>query len=81
VDIFPNPITTSGKIRIKTKTNQQLKLNVYNAAGQLVHAEMISTIAVTNVFTTVYTATWQSGLYVFVFENNNGERVKLNVIK
>lgn len=80
-EIYPNPVTVQSKIRLKTKTNQRVKLNVYAASGRLVHTSLINTVAVTNFITDINIGSWAGGFYIFSFENEAGEKIRIKTVK
>jgi hypothetical protein len=80
-EVYPNPTNGDGTIRIKSKTNQLVYLHVYDGAGRLVHSQSISAVPVSNHIAVEKMKGWQAGIYYFIFENKEGEKINRKVIK
>lgn len=81
VAVYPNPTNGDGTIRIKSKTNQLVYLHVYDAAGRLVHLQSINAVPVSNYIAIQKMKAWQAGIYYFIFENKEGEKINRKVMK
>jgi hypothetical protein len=81
VAVYPNPTNGDGTIRIKSKTNQLVYLHVYDAAGRLVHLQSINAVPVSNYIAIEKMKAWQAGIYYFIFENKEGEKINKKVMK
>jgi hypothetical protein len=79
--VYPNPTKGDGTIRIKSKTNQLVYLHVYDVAGRLVHSQSISAVPVSNYIAVEKMKGWQAGIYYFIFENKEGEKINRKVMK
>ena len=82
VSIYPNPNNgIDYTIRIKTKDQQTIGLNVYDGTGRLVHFQKINTGPISNFITIEGMNKWQTGIYYFVFTNGNGDKKPMKVLK
>jgi hypothetical protein len=80
-DIFPNPTNGEGTIRVKTKTPQNIVVNVFDGMGRKVHSQTINAVPVSNYITINKMAVWQTGIYYFIFSNNEGEKITNKIMK
>jgi hypothetical protein len=81
VNVYPNPTNGDGTIRIRSKTTQQVYLHVYDATGRLVHSQSINAVPVSSYITLEKMKAWQAGIYYFIFENRDGEKIRTPVMK
>ena len=82
VSIYPNPNNgIDYTIRLKTKDQQKVGLNVFDATGRLVHSQNINAVPVSNFITIEGMNKWQTGIYYFVFTESNGHKKSLKIIK
>ena len=82
VNIFPNPNNgTDYTIILKTKDPQAFQLNVFDGSGRLMHSQKINGVPVSNFITISGMDKWQTGLYYFVFTDNNGLKRSFKMIK
>ncbi len=82
VNIYPNPNNgTDHTIRLKTKDQQTINLNVFDGTGRLVHAQNINAMPVSNFITIEGMNKWQTGVYYFVFTDRQGDRTSIKILK
>jgi CotH kinase protein/Secretion system C-terminal sorting domain len=80
-DVFPNPTKGEGTIRIKSKTTQLVYLHVYDAAGRLIHSQSVNAVPVSSYINIEKMKSWQAGIYFFIFENKDGEKISRKIMK
>lgn len=77
---FPNPVTTSWSIIIKSKMAQKLEIMAVDAMGRRVFTKTLSVNAGYNSFA-VDMRGWQTGVYIFKFVAASGEEKLEKIMK
>lgn len=72
VNVFPNPLTDQCKIRVQSKYNQALQVNIYDAMGRQISRRSFALMPGENLLS-LSTSSWSSGIYFVNWRSGRGE--------
>jgi hypothetical protein len=82
VTVYPNPNNgIDYTIKLKSKEQQTISLNVFDGTGKLVHTQNINAVPGSNFITITGMNKWQTGIYYFVFTDADGNKKAVKILK
>lgn len=80
IKTFPNPFQKKLTIRIDSRNNQPLYINIFDGTGRQLIADMLNLTAGRNAYEYV-TDGWAAGMYLLYYKSGNGETGTIKLIK
>jgi uridylate kinase len=78
--LSPNPAQNYLQVSITSAKNQEMKLAIVGAAGQIIRTEKLSVKAGNNVITLDYISTLQSGTYMLALTSDGNTQWKKFIV-
>ncbi|MCB0737152.1 MAG: Omp28-related outer membrane protein [Bacteroidetes bacterium] len=72
ISLYPNPVNESATVAFKLESAESIKVNVYNALGQIVANTTAQDFAAGNNQISINTSALEAGIYTIRVENNLG---------
>lgn len=80
INVFPNPVEKNITVRVQSRFNQFLTVNVFDAMGRNVFKQQYSLFGGDNLLY-LNSTSWSSGIYFFNYQSEKGEKGVSKLLK
>jgi hypothetical protein len=80
ISLYPNPVEEQLTLNIKSRYNQKLQVNVFDAMGREMASNSFSLNIGENIFQ-LQAVKWSPGVYILSFESGNKEKGTVKLLK